>query len=380
MESAVVHKIREELADVAAAAPGTSMSMSPPYYTSPDFLKLEEELLFRKEWVCLGHEGEVASPGDYFTTELVGEQLIVLRTRTGTVSVLSNVCRHRGNLIITGSGNSRRFTCPYHAWTYDDEGKLLAAPRMDAVEGFDKRDMCLPSFKCEIWMGFIYVNLSGDAAPLAPRLEALEPMIRNYELSKRRLAFATEEVWKTNWKCLAENFMEGYHLSPMHPRTLHPYTPTELCVKGPSGDYFTTYWANHSASWPELTNPPENLTAEEAHTTPMFWVAPNHVVAVSPLSTLYLCLRPNGAGEVAIRWGTVTTLSHGDSDIERHVKFCQMFNEEDRVKLEDLQMGLQSQYLGRSFLAPEDFEGTIRDMNAFVARRLAAGAASAVGD
>ena len=153
--SDILREIREELTAIKITPSSEARTMSPPFYTSPEFLDLEEEYIFRKEWVCLGHSGEIPDSGDYFTTEIVGEQLVVIRGKEGDINVLSNVCRHRGNILLQGTGNKSKFSCAYHAWTYDNEGQLLNAPFMDKVPSFDKENCRLPKFNTEIWNGFI---------------------------------------------------------------------------------------------------------------------------------------------------------------------------------------------------------------------------------
>src|SRR5580700_853519 len=125
----IVHQIRAELAQLRHLTRNHARTMPAAYYTSSEFLELEKDELFRKEWICIGHEGEIPASGDYFTTDLVDEQLLVVRGSDDCVRVLSNVCRHRGNVVARGAGNARRFTCGYHAWSYGLDGKLAAAPR-----------------------------------------------------------------------------------------------------------------------------------------------------------------------------------------------------------------------------------------------------------
>ena len=369
--SSVVQEIREELTKLKNMTADQARTMPPIYYTSPEFLALEEEHIFRKEWVCVGHTGEIPKPGDFFTTELVGEQLIVLRDEHGEIRILSNVCRHRGNMLIEGKGNRKKFICGYHAWVYDSSGRLHNAPLMNTVNGFDKANCTLPNFPLEIWQGFIYVNLDGNAPPLAGQLEGLMPIIENYAMDERNFVFGEETIWACNWKCLAENFMEGYHLSPTHVKTLHPITPTSLCVKMPHDDYFTGYYAKYDPNYPERKPYPEGLTAEERRQSPMFCVNPNHVIGLATNACVYMILRPHGPDHVAIRWGVISTAQPDDQSAIDYVKLCHEFNAEDRAKLETLQKGLKSRYLKAGYLAPADFEGTIWDLYQFMARRLA---------
>lgn len=366
-----VQYIRDELTKIKTVSADQARTLTPLYYTSPEFLLLEEDHIFRKEWVCIGHSLEIPKPGDYYTTELVGEQLLVVRSENNRIRVLSNVCRHRGNMLVQGSGTQKNFTCPYHAWTYNSKGQLVSAPLMDRVEGFDKSKCTLPIFASEIWQGFIYVNLNGNASPLAERLNDLMPHIQNYRLEDRNLVHVEDTVWNTNWKCLTENFMEGYHLTPTHLKTLHPMTPTSLCEKMPKGDYFTGYWSGYSPNYPERKPYPVELTEQERRRSPMFWASPSHVVGPATNACVYMCLRPMGADHVGIRWGVLTTAGAEDESATNYVKLCHAFNAEDKAKLETLQKGLKSRYLEPGYLAPADYEGTIWDIHQFMASRLA---------
>ena len=129
--------IQQALREIRGRGIDQSRTMPNEFYTSEEFLEHEREEIFRKEWICLGRVDELPNPGDYFTTELIDEPLIVVRGQDDKVRVLSNVCRHRSSVIAEGKGNSKHFVCPYHAWTYSDNGQLLRAPYMDKVKGFD---------------------------------------------------------------------------------------------------------------------------------------------------------------------------------------------------------------------------------------------------
>ena len=104
-------------------------------------------------------------------------------------------------------------------------GRLLRAPLIEGRDDFDQGSCALPEVATEVWQGFLFVNLDGRASPLAPRLEGLVPLVRNYHMEDMVLGHCETESWDTNWKCLTENFMEGYHLSHVHYETLHPVTP-----------------------------------------------------------------------------------------------------------------------------------------------------------
>jgi phenylpropionate dioxygenase-like ring-hydroxylating dioxygenase large terminal subunit len=374
-EADEVQRLRRELAALSRLPASRARTMPPAYYTSAAFLAFEREQLFRREWVCLGHAAEIARPGDYFTTELIGEPLLVVRGEDDRVRVLSNVCRHRANLVASGSGNARRFVCGYHAWSYHLDGRLAAAPLMGGSEAFDK-GCRLPELACEIWQDFIFVNLDGQAEPLAPRLDGFLPAIRNYHHPGRHHQFVGEEVWRTNWKCLVENFMEGYHLSFAHLKTLHPITPTALCRKIPTPFGMTAYTSGYAPEVPERGPYHPDLTAEERRYSVLFSVFPNLTLSIVPNVTLYLMVRPIDADTVGVRWGLAGTIDDPEHpDVIRYRDLCLAFNAEDRAQLEGVQKGLKSRHYAGGPLAPPDYEGTIWDFTQYMAARLGSEAA-----
>lgn len=364
----IAQQIANQLAKLRDLPRHQARTMCAAYYTSAEFLELEKEELFRKEWICVGHEDEIPRAGDYFTTELVDEQLLVVRGQDASVRVLSNVCRHRGNIVAHGSGNAARFTCGYHAWSYSLDGRLLAAPLMEPL---DKANWRLPEFPVEIWQRFIFVNLENGSRPLGPALRKIAPFIRNYHPEQCHFLFGAEETWATNWKCLAENFMEGYHLSPTHAKTLHAITPTALCEKLPDGAAFTGYRSHFHPSCPERGSYHPDLTPVERRSDVFYWIYPSFVVGFGPHFTLYMCLRPLTADSVGIRWGIVGLPDDPELPVVKdYIQLCKDFCAEDRATLESLQKGLKTRHYAPGPLAGNNFEGTIWDMLQFMARRL----------
>ncbi|MGD9742119.1 MAG: aromatic ring-hydroxylating dioxygenase subunit alpha [Dongiaceae bacterium] len=366
-----VSEIRDALAAIRGLGEAQARVMPSAFYTSEAFHLLEKEEIFRREWVCVGQIGEVSKPGDYFTTELLDEPLLVVRGDDNQIRVLSNVCRHRANMVAAGAGNAKGFVCSYHAWTYGRDGRLLAARLMDGVEGFDKANCPLHGFATEVWQGFIFVNLDGQAKPLAPRLAGLLPHIEAHRQEQRHLFYTAEETWQTNWKCLAENFVEGYHLSTAHKTTLHPYIPTALGVKIPGGEGYTAYRGGWTPESPQRGPFSPELTPVQYRSSFLFCVFPSFVVSYAPDITNYLCLRPKGTGEVAIRWGLTSYVKDLEPELRQsYIDLCYAFNPEDRARLETLWKGLQSRHYKPGPLAPANYEGTIWDFYQYMAGRL----------
>lgn len=204
-------------------------TLPPACYTSADFYAFEKQALYDREWLCVGREAWVASPGDYFTTSIVGEPIVVARDMEGELHAMSSVCQHRAMLVAEGAGNARGFLCPYHHWAYSLDGRLVGAPAMGRTCNFDRKAMRLPKFKLELWLGFIFINFDADAAPLAPRLTAVEQAIAAYDLSSAegpRPDAPAKFPW--NWKVMFENNNDGYHANKLHHGPLHDFVPSHL--------------------------------------------------------------------------------------------------------------------------------------------------------
>lgn len=193
-------------------------ALAPPaaYYTSTDLYELEAEHIFRREWLWVGHAQDVRAPGSYFTFEYAGEPILVTRDEAGQLHAFSNVCRHRGAIVAEGAGTCRSVTCPYHAWTYGLDGKLLGAPAMDGVADFDPGRFGLRALQVEDWYGNVMVNFDPGCAPLSTVVGDLEPLFRKYDASD--LVVTSRRVYEIpcNWKMLVENNMEAYHFLGTH--------------------------------------------------------------------------------------------------------------------------------------------------------------------
>ena len=136
------------------------------YFISPDVFAEEQEKIFLRQWILVGHQSRIAHAGDYFVSKVANESLIVIRDKRGEIRGFYNVCRHRGSRLIENTNGelSGAIQCPYHAWTYGLDGRLLGAPHMDDVPGFNKGDYSLHRVNLAVWEGFIFVNLAEAGA------------------------------------------------------------------------------------------------------------------------------------------------------------------------------------------------------------------------
>ncbi|WP_414444508.1 aromatic ring-hydroxylating oxygenase subunit alpha [Burkholderia sp. 22PA0106] len=284
---------------------GDARAMPPAVYTSPAFLDREQEAIFRHDWLCVGRAGALPNPGDYLTADIGGQPVAVLRGEDGTLRAMSNVCLHRMSVLLEGRGNTRRIVCPYHAWNYDLDGALRGAPLMDRQPGFCKDQYRLPAVRCEVWQGWIYLTLNADAPAVAEQLKELDALVADYDMSAYVETFYEEHTWDTNWKILAENFMESYHLPMLHRATVGPHSKLEEMECPPGLPAFNYHWITKEASLPIGNAHPDN-TRLEGHwrkTTALLAIYPTHLITLTPGYFWYLVLQPLGVDRVQIRFG-----------------------------------------------------------------------------
>lgn len=189
-------------------------------YLSQEVFEEEYRKVFSRQWLFAGHVSQLREPGSYFVEEILGESVIVTRTSDGEVRAFLNVCRHRGHPVCEGtSGQTRRFVCRYHRWSYALSGELLGAPATpDGEAGVDYRDLSLFNVHVTVYQGLIFVCL-GDERPeeLATRLGDMTAGIERFHLEHTKEAFRETYEIEANWKVLLENYLECHHCPGSHP-------------------------------------------------------------------------------------------------------------------------------------------------------------------
>lgn len=214
--------------------PALEAETLPPWcYWSHEFYDREIDRIFMKAWNFIGRAEYIPNPGDYFTLEFVGIPIVVVRDRSGRIRAFSNSCRHRGTRIMSGEGNCKAFTCPYHSWVYSLEGKLLSAPEMDITKDFDTSQYGLIPVKLETWDEFLFINFDPKSVSLKEYLGDLPEMLASYNFSDMVCVRRKEYDVACNWKVHVENAMEAYHVPTVHRKTIsrqkrevHPPEPS----------------------------------------------------------------------------------------------------------------------------------------------------------
>jgi phenylpropionate dioxygenase-like ring-hydroxylating dioxygenase large terminal subunit len=202
----------------AVRRPTAEASHLPPWcYTSEQFFQREMATIFRKNWVLVGREEDIAQPGDYITPEVGGAPLIVIRDAKGRLGAFANSCRHRGAKLLEGRGRCKaHIVCPYHSWSFDLEGRLAGAPGMKDVKGFDLALHNLLPVRAESWAGFLFVNLDPDAPGLMAYLGEVADLLASYDFGGMVATYRKTYRVAGNWKLIVENGMEDYHTATVH--------------------------------------------------------------------------------------------------------------------------------------------------------------------
>ncbi len=338
-----------ELAECVAVPFERARSMPKSVYVSEEFLDLEIQNIFRKEWFCIGRSDGLRNPGDYFTSELAGQPIMVVRETNGNLRAQANVCRHRMSVLLTGKGNTRTIVCPYHGWTYGLDGRLRGAPGMSRNQGFDRSCYRLPEIRCEEWLGWVLVSLNPDVPPARKVLGEIEDMVGDYEMENYAQAFFEVHEWNTNWKILAENFMESYHLPVCHAATIGGMSKVDdiECLEGRTAfNYHTLQKVEEfylSVAHPDNAR----LSGERRFTTYLFAIYPSMLVTLTPGYFWYLSLYPTAPGKVRIYFGGGLAKEFVD-DPQGKENFAELkrllddVNEEDRGCTERVFAGVRS--------------------------------------
>jgi Rieske 2Fe-2S family protein len=200
------------------------------YFVSLEIFADEREKIFSKQWLVVGHQSQIANAGDYLVAEVADESLIIARDQQGAIRGFYNVCRHRGTRLKEDAcGHASAIQCPYHAWTYGLDGRLIGASHMDEVPGFDKSDYPLHPVNLAMWEGFIFVNLEKNPMPLEKWFAPLNQKFAHWNMSILRPAKRIEYDVRANWKLMFENYSECYHCPGVHPMLskVSPYDSAE---------------------------------------------------------------------------------------------------------------------------------------------------------
>lgn len=274
------------------AAVETASTLPSGYYTDPAILELEKKQIFWRTWQIVGREDQVAKPGDYFTTDVCAEPMLIVRDTENKLRCFYNVCRHRAGPPAEGCGSRKVFRCGYHGWTYGLDGRLLNAPEMERTENFCFKEFALRPVQVDTWQGQIFVNLEERPERLVTALRELPRQAAKYRLSEMKLAGRRDYHMQCNWKVYIDNFLEGYHLP-----SVHPSLNRELDY----GSYVSTLYERHSLQSSPIRGPENEASVQRRYkqaegdmVAEYFWTFPNWMLNCYPDNVSLNIVLPTG--------------------------------------------------------------------------------------
>jgi Rieske 2Fe-2S family protein len=271
------------------------------YFTSSGVFADERERIFARQWNCVGRSSSIARSGDFLVRTIAGESLIVVRGADATIRAFFNTCRHRGTRLCAESSGSFSETirCPYHAWTYTTDGRLIGAPHMQEAEGFDKRDYPLHQAAVAEWEGFVFVNIATAPEPFAEVWAPVLERFARFDLPSLIVGHRVTYDVHANWKLVFANYSECLHCPTIHPElsTVLPYqSGANDLVEGPFlGGYMEIKAPNESATISGRScgvRISESLSDEDSRRAHYYTLMPNMLLSVHPDYVNYYILTP----------------------------------------------------------------------------------------
>ena len=345
-------------------------------YRDPEFFEVEMERVIRPAWQVVCHESDVAEPGDWQTIDYLGESVIVIRGDDRVVRAFSNVCRHRASRVVSGtSGCARRLTCPYHAWTYALDGRLIGVPLKGDYPGLDPSRLGLLPVELETWRSFLFVRLAPGGPSVAEMMAPYEEEIAPYRFDGlRALGRVTLRPRDVNWKNVSDNYSDGLHIPVAHPGLTRLFgrgyrIEAEAHVDRMSGDLIERPSTNPSerayqAMLPVVEHLPEGLRRRWLY----FKLWPNVAFDIYPDQVDFMQFLPVSPTETLIR-----EISYALPDDRREMRAARYLNwrinrrvnDEDTALIRGVQQGMASRSwtpgpLGDSEVCLKSFARKIR--------------------
>jgi Rieske 2Fe-2S family protein len=315
-------------------------TMPQRYYVGADVFAIEQDRIFARSWLCVGRSTELAEPGTYKLQAIGADSVIILRDKSGTLRAFHNVCRHRGTRLCEAERGTLRETiqCPYHAWTYALDGRLIGAPHMQDVSGFDKKDYSLFSVALQEWEGFVFINMARSPEPFEKVYAPLFGRFARFNLSGLEVGRRIEYTVKANWKLILQNYNECLHCPTIHPQLsrLMPYTSgANDLTSGPFLGGFMEITPPHASvtmSGRSCGLPLGPLPGEDHRRAYYYSFFPSMMLSLHPDYAVYYMVWPQTPAETKIisEWMFhPDTIARADFDPSDAVEFWDLTNSQD---------------------------------------------------
>ena len=329
-------------------------TLASKFYTDPAILDAEKSRIFRRTWQLVGTlttpcgqvndaKRTIADPESFFTVDVIGEPVVVVRDKQGTLRAFSNVCRHRAGPIAQGSGCKNVFRCGYHGWTYTLDGRLIGTPDVEGVEFFDRSTMGMFPLRLETWEQLIFVNFDQNAEPLSAYLGKIPEQARGFQFEGLQSVERRDYIIDCNWKVYVDNYLEGYHIPIAHPGLMREIDYAQY--RTATYRYYSQQFAPIRAVKPEDAGerfyPPGTSLQEALY----FWIFPNLMLNVYPdnLSTNLIVPLSHDKTLTIFEWFFHDAHSEKVRErIQRAVAFSDEVQQEDIDLCRSVQRGLNS--------------------------------------
>ncbi len=287
-------------------------------YYDPAFAALEMQHLWKKNWLLACLESELPLAGSYRLFEQVDQSVIVSRGKNGAIRAFHNTCRHRASaLLLEPAGKTMRFVCPYHAWGYSLDGKLVSVPDAHDFACLEKSERGLLPVRCETWRGLVFINLDADAAPLADFLAPMAAQTAGFPLEKLVVKDRIYVDMDCNWKAAYHNFLEIYHVATVHAKSLAPYldSPSFVVALFENGhSRFATRKRKGDSIFQSALPIPEDIDEVFRQCTIALPTFPNTFCALDPTGFTLQSFWPAGPGKSVMEARLVGWASDSDED------------------------------------------------------------------
>ena len=341
------------LKSVTAPDPLDGMSLPGWLYHEPEFLEAEKRAFLRAAPQVVCHESDIAAPGDWRSLDYLGESLFVIRGDDGEVRAFANVCRHRGSRLLDGTGGcAKRLTCPYHAWSYARDGRLVGVPHRAEYPGLETSELGLVPVALENWRGFLFVTLEPGAPSVHAMMAPYEDEVAPYRFEDlRAIGRVTSRPRSLNWKTIADNYSDGLHIPIGHPGLTRLFgrsyaIEAEGHVDRMEGELRVEPSANPSErAYQHFLPEAEHLPQSHRRKWLYYKLFPNVAFDIYPDQVDFMQFLPVSATETVIR-----EISYALPDTRREMtaarylnwRINRRVNEEDTELITRVQLGMQS--------------------------------------